>query len=157
MIEIIRAHILPAAYRLLPPEMESEAATAMLIAIGWQESRFVHRKQISGPAKGFWQFERGGGVAGVLSHPSTRDHVRDAMDALKYPFSPTPHWAHTTLTDNDILAAVFARLLLWTVPHALPDRQSPNDGWHQYISGWRPGRPHPETWAEAWVEGWRGR
>ena len=28
----------------------------MLLAIGLQESRFVHRRQIGGPACGFWQF-----------------------------------------------------------------------------------------------------
>src|SRR6185295_15393953 len=26
----------------------------------------------AGPARGFWQFERGGGVTGVLNHPASR-------------------------------------------------------------------------------------
>src|SRR5690606_35531315 len=56
------------AYALLPSRMDSDRATVMLLAIGLQESRFEHRRQIKGPARGFWQFERGGGVRGVMTH-----------------------------------------------------------------------------------------
>ena len=155
MIEIVREHLIPAAYAVLPPAMASGHATAMLVAIGWQESRFLHRRQINGPARGYWQFELGGAVTGILSHHRTREPLRAAMDALGYRFSPTPHWAHSTIEHNDVLAAVFARLLLWTLPQPLPDRTDPDGGWLQYVRGWRPGRPHPATWSQAWLEGWR--
>ena len=59
----ILATIIDPALRILPPMMTSDAAKAMLLAIGMQESRLTHRKQIVGPAMGLWQFERGGGVA----------------------------------------------------------------------------------------------
>lgn len=55
---------------------------------------------------------------------------------------------------NDVLAAVFARLLLWTLPDALPDVHSYEDGWHQYVSAWRPGKPHPATWRGLYGVAW---
>ncbi|WP_199533145.1 hypothetical protein [Thiopseudomonas alkaliphila] len=56
------------ALALLPARMKSKKAVVMMLAIGLQESRFIHRRQIKGPARGFWQFEKGGGVYGVLNH-----------------------------------------------------------------------------------------
>ena len=44
------------ALALLPSAMDTPQAHCMLLAIGLQESRFVHRRQIGGPACGFWQF-----------------------------------------------------------------------------------------------------
>jgi hypothetical protein len=42
----------------LLPFMDSPKARVLSAAIGHQESRFIHRRQINGPARGFWQFER---------------------------------------------------------------------------------------------------
>ena len=53
------------ALSLLPPVMDTRAARAMIISICLQESRLQHRRQIGGPARGFAQFERGGGVCPV--------------------------------------------------------------------------------------------
>src|SRR5690606_38643231 len=69
------------AYALLPSRMDSDRATVMLLAIGLQESRFEHRRQIKGPARGFWQFERGRGVRGVLTHPATAALAREVCVA----------------------------------------------------------------------------
>lgn len=154
MIDHVRRFILPAAYDLLPPVMASDQATAMLLAIGWQESRFAYRRQVNGPARGFWQFESGGGVAGVLSHQDTKTLARKALVALAYPHEPTPHGVHMALEHNDVLAAVFARLLLWTLPGTLPQKFEPDTGWFQYVSGWRPGKPHPDVWSQSWSMGW---
>ena len=52
----ILATIIEPTLRILPPMMTSDAAKAMLLAIGMQESRLTHRKQIGGPAMGLWQF-----------------------------------------------------------------------------------------------------
>jgi hypothetical protein len=49
---------------------------------------------------------------------------------------------------NDIVAASAARLLLYTLPQALPVNAA--EGWDQYIAAWRPGKPHPEKWSECW-------
>ncbi len=68
------------ALALLPATMDTPAARVMLLAIGLQEGRFMHRRQIGGPARGFWQFEKGtrasrGGVWGVFLHAASRDHL----------------------------------------------------------------------------------
>lgn len=147
------AHVLPAAYALLPTKMQSPRATAMLLAIGLQESRFEHRTQIGGPAHGFWQFERGGGVRGVLTHPSTAHYIAGVMDSLCYAGDSTDA-CYQAIVHNDVLAACFARLLLWTVPGRLPDAQGADAGWQQYLDGWRPGKPHPETWRTCFDSAW---
>jgi hypothetical protein len=116
----------------------------MLVAIALQESRFEHRLQIRGPARGFWQFERAGGVAGVIRHPSTKGLIRGACERLH--FSCTPEACHEAIAYNDTLACIFARLLLWTVPGPLPEINDANEAWDYYLDAWRPGKPHRETW-----------
>jgi hypothetical protein len=145
-------HILPAALALLPPRMDTPEARAMLIAIGLQESKFQHRRQVQGPARGYWQFEQGGGVAGVVTHPASNGYALAACDMLDY--SPVVSVVYPALADNDILACAFARLLLWTLPGALPTITQPDKGWAQYIAAWRPGRPHVETWIGCWARAW---
>lgn len=154
MIEQIQRFIIPAAYSLLPDTMQSRASTAMLLAIGLQESKFQHRTQVGGPAHGFWQFELAGGVTGVLRHPATAEHAQRALRALQYPKVTTPSSVYALLPDHDVLAAVFARLLLWTVPGRLPTKEQAAAGWRQYIDGWRPGTPHPETWNAYFASAW---
>lgn len=153
MIEHIRRYVVPAAWSVLPKDMASERAERLLLAIGWQESRFVYRQQVNGPARGFWQFEQIG-VAGVLGHSQTQAHARKAMLLLAYPHPPTPYGVQVAIEHNDVLATVLARLLLWTVPGPLPDKDEPDAGWAAYVMGWRPGRPRPETWAESWAIAW---
>lgn len=144
MIEHTLAYTFPAAFSLLPAHMESAKARAMLLAIGLQESRFEYRRQIRGPAVGLFQFEKGGGVRGVLSHPASADHAARACEALLY--AADADIVYEALADNDVLATVFARLLLWTIRDALPT--TVEEGWRQYLSVWRPGKPHPETWPD---------
>ena len=145
-------HIITPALRILPPMMTSDAAKAMLLAIGMQESRLTHRKQIGGPARGLWQFERGGGVAGVLRHPRTQGHA--ATVCWRLGNAGTTASVYHQLASDDVLAACFARLLLWTLPDALPGRERVAEGWGQYIRAWRPGKPRPETWADFYAQAW---
>lgn len=148
MIEQVRRYILPCAYSVLPAPMASEAATRLLLAIGVQESGFEHRHQIGGPAVGFFQFEQAGGVRGVLSHPQTRQPIRDALKALRYSPDASTWSCFDAIRHNDVLACVFARLLLWTLPDPLPtDAQT---GWSQYRAAWRPGKPRLSDWSESW-------
>lgn len=157
MIDHILQFTVPAAYALLPPKMQSPRATAMLLAIGFQESRFTERRQIGGPARGFWQFEAGGGVKGVLEHPSTADVIADVLEQLEYSTTVSPAGVtlrHLAIEHNDTLAFCFARCLLWTVPGALPGPGEADLGWVQYIAGWRPGRPHRATWDAFYAEAW---
>ncbi len=141
-MNIIDTIITPAA-RLLP-HMDSPKARMMLLAIGLQESRFEHRRQIGGPARGHWQFESGGGVRGVLMHKtSSYDaakvcHARGVGSSTKEVYERLEH--------DDILACCFARLLLWTDAHPLPMIGDVEGSWDYYERNWRPGKPHPHTW-----------
>lgn len=141
--EVYDTAILP-AYTLLPSGMASERATQMLLAIGLQESRFEHRRQIGGPARGFWQFERGGGVKGVLTHPASKQAARDVC--TRFDIGWDSGEVYRELVDNDVLAAAFARLLLYTDPAPLPRLGAEADAWDYYIRNWRPGKPHLGTW-----------
>lgn len=134
----------------------------MLLAIGLQESAFEHRRQKNyGPARGFWQFEKDGGTRGVLRHADTQGHAFRVLRHLRYGHlfdtngRPKTTEIHYTLHDNDVLACVFARLLLFTVPGRLPGRDQPGVGWDQYIEGWRPGKPHRGTWDGNFEHAWR--
>lgn len=154
MIDLVHRVIVPASLSLLPSEMDSRPARALLLAIGLQESRFLHRRQVRGPARGYWQFEAGGGVRGVLRHRATAAHAQRILAALRYGPDPPVEAVHAALEHNDILACVFARLLLWTTPGVLPNETAPDLAWQTYVSAWRPGKPHPETWAAFYEEAW---
>lgn len=134
------------AMALLPPQMDTVAARTLLLAIAYQESALKHRRQINGPATGYWQFEQGGGVRGVLTHPASKPHIQKALVALDYAPDATPAECYAAIEHNDILATVFARLLLWTDPLPLPDGEG--GGLNLYLKTWRPGKPHPGKWPE---------
>jgi hypothetical protein len=149
MFELFRDHILDAGLALLPPRMDSPLARRYLLAICLQESRFEHRRQIGGPAKSFAQFERSG-VLGLIRHTATAPHLQSAVVALKYDaeMATDDVGIHAAIEHNDVLACVVARLNLWWLPEPLAEDR--DGAWDQYLKSWRPGRPHPETWAECW-------
>ena len=151
--DLLETAIIP-ALRLLPEKMDSDAAIAMCIVIAIQESRIKHRRQIGGPARGYWQFEQGGGVRGVLTHTASQQHIRTVLAALDYDPASDPAACYAAIEHNDILAAAFARLLLWTLPDALPVCNAPGVGWTQYARTWRPGKPHRETWDGHFATAW---
>lgn len=155
-------HVFPVAATLLPPQMSSPEAWAMLVAIGRQESAFLYRRQVAarrgteailGPARGWWQFEEGGGVAGVLEHHSTRNIAAEVLNTLGYRLA-TQRAVHAAIEHNDVLAACFARLLLWTSAGALPTAREASRGWAMYVSTWRPGKPHESTWSGHFDAAW---
>jgi len=148
----VLAYSIPAALSLLPATMDTPAARAMLLAIGLQESKFQHRRQVQGPARGYWQFELVG-VLGVAEHRASRSVASSVCEQLGYPQNNIAA-IYDAIADNDVLACAFARLLLWTLPDALPRRDDAPVGWSQYRRTWRPGRPHPETWAACWDQAW---
>lgn len=155
MIALAHRFILPCAYAVLPAAMQSPKATALLLAIALQESKFQERRQVHGPARGFFQFEKLGGVVGVMTHARTRGPLATALTELRYARAIGDAEAlHAILEHNDVVACVFARLLLWTVPLALPNRDETDFGWMSYRDGWRPGRPHRETWNSYYAEAW---
>lgn len=141
----IRDILTPAA-ELLPARLDSFEARVLLLTIGQQESRFLYRRQMGdGPARGFWQFERGGGVKGIFNHATTRGPLHAICAARDVTFEITSIWA--TLETDDILAACCARLLLLSDPKPLPALHDVAGAWNLYaLRTWRPGKPHRETW-----------
>lgn len=142
---ILRSAINP-ALALLPVKMDSDAARVILLAITLQEADAIHRVQFGGgPAHGLWGFEENGGVRGVMHHPNSRDYARAICSSRHLPFNRRVVWE--ALPNDDILAASFARLLLWTDFHPLPGVDASDaETWNYYERNWRPGKPRPEKW-----------
>lgn len=132
------------AMKLLPKELNSKEAAQMALTIGLQESRLVYRHQIGGPAHGLWQFEKGGGVKGVLTHKATAWYAKEAQKALQRGVGISD--AYGALEHDDALAAVFARLLLYSDQYRLPEIGQTQRAWNLYLRTWRPGKPHEKTW-----------
>lgn len=141
--------LLKEAFSYLPPNMTTPAAGQMVLAIVYQESNGIYRRQLgNGPARGLAQFELGGGVKGVMTHEASKDLaaeicVKRGVDPKNF------RQVWSALEIDDVLALALARLLLWTDRGALPTTQS--DGWLTYLRVWRPGKPHPEKWAASWA------
>lgn len=141
---------------------DGPAAETMMLAIGLQESRFIHRDQVVpgkpagsvGPATGFWQFEMGGGVAGVMQHATTADIARHVAAASGVAFDRDVIWRAFATPAGDQLAAAFARLLLFSDARALPAPAvaAEEEAWQCYLRNWRPGKPHRATWGGFWAQ-----
>lgn len=126
--------------------MDSVQARVILHAIGLQESKLEFRRQHgNGPALGLWQFERGGGVRGVLEHQASRFWAHGLCEDRGVKPQAMAVWR--ALEHDDVLAAGFARLLLFTDPRPLPAITEAQAGWIYYLRNWRPGKPHPRAWA----------
>ncbi|WP_411887331.1 hypothetical protein [Hydrocarboniphaga effusa] len=134
---------------LLPERMASAEAEVMLLAIALQESRLVHRRQIGGPARGYLQFERGGGVVGVLTHSATKDFAAKLCSDLDY--KADADVVYGAIENNDVLAFGFGRLLLFSDPAPLPKMGDVQGAWEYYKRLWRPGKPKPDTWPDMYA------
>lgn len=131
----------------------SADAERFLLAVALQESGLVHRYQVldggrKRPARGYWQFEAGGGVKGVLHHPASRDLARKLCISRGVNCAcQDAAWA--ALEHDAILAAGFARLLLWTDKQTIPTTSA--GAWVCYAARlWLPGKPHPKAWPANW-------
>jgi hypothetical protein len=136
------------AMALLPKAMDRLEATLLLLAISGQEADLHHRFQVltggaKGPARGLWQFEKGG-VRGVCRHSQSMEPMRLLCRARDVSLDPTPIWEQ--LEFDDVLAAGVARLLLWTHPKRLPAVGDEQQAWDYYEWLWRPGKPRPKDW-----------
>lgn len=151
---LLKSAILPALDELATLGIPASVQAArFLLAIALQESGLKHRRQVVvggeelGPASGWFQFEKGGGCAGVLAFPVVGGMMQNLCDAYNVPKTAQGLWA--AMQYQDIIAAAAARLLIYTLPQALP--KTADEGWQQYLRAWRPGKPHPETWAAHWM------
>lgn len=155
MSNTVRMAINEALTEFLPVRMNTQVARLMMLAIQKQEDPEERRYQVvrrvggtlpenvvgpntaKGPARGLWQFEAGGGISGVLKHPSTEEHIRVICEHFNVP--PTPKACWEAVEHNDILAACFARLLLWSDPLPLPKVSDAEGAFELYLRTWRPG------------------
>jgi len=145
MLREVIEGVFPQAFSLLPMRLDSLEARLELLTIGRQESRFIYRRQIGGPARSFWQMEEGGGVRGVLMHPTTTALIREVCAARQVQCNVPA--VYRAIENDDVLACCMARLLLWTDAKPLPAFDDVDGSWDYYVRNWRPGKPHRETWA----------
>ena len=137
--------IIDTALVTLPAAMTSPEARLFLLTVSGQEADFRHRWQIHdakrpdsmGAARGLWQFECMGATNGVLTHARTKTMAAQAATLAGLPATAQAVWG--ALHRDDHLAAVFARLLMWTNPHALPKIGDVEAAWQFYLNEWRPG------------------
>ncbi len=130
--------------------VSDDKARVLVMAIAGQESGWQFRRQIGGPARSFWQFEQGGGVAGLLQVTSSK--LQAVCAALDIPFNSADIFQ--AMAWNDTLACCMARLLLWSDPRPLPPAGVPDLGWTYYLHNWRPGMPHPDSWYKCYGIAW---
>jgi hypothetical protein len=157
----IRQQAIAPALALLPANMNSPEAEIVLLTIGLQESLFQHRRQIKGPARSFWQAEKGGGmIAGLLNYHDPKNRKLSHDLCIARGVKPVAEDVYAAIEFDDVLAAGLARLLLWTDPARLP-REHDVDGGFAYLRTWRPGayeRGNPgdrqklrDKWAKNWA------
>lgn len=118
------------------------SARVLVMAIAGQESRWKDRRQIGGPARSYWQFEKSGGVDDVFR--ATGRQLGTVCAACDVPYDPTT--VFEAMAWHDTLACAMARLLLWTDPAPLPAVGDKEAGWTYYSRCWRPGMPRRESW-----------
>jgi len=146
--ELALSQIIVPALAELGDGMDSSAARVQILTTGMQESGLKYRHQVSGPAHGLFQFERGGGVRGVLTHSASQRRARALCEL--HGVAPAVAAVYEAIEHDDVLAAGFARLLLWTLPIALPAIGDEQGAWEQYIAAWRPGKPHRDRWSKVY-------
>lgn len=127
------------ALSLLPAKLNTELACKYLLAIGYQESKFIRRTQISGPAIGYWQFEL---PTIDLVYQKAEQSLGFIMNFLDIPTRDI----YTAFKYNEILQAAFARWLLYFDPSPLVPIEQLEESWNIYLSAWRPGKPRKDAW-----------
>lgn len=128
------------------PEIKTTAANnsrALIMATAGQESAWKERRQIGGPARSYWQFEKGGGVSDVFR--VAPNQLRYVCNTFDIPFDPTT--VFEAMAWHDELACAMARLNYWINPAPLPAFGDVEANWQYYLDTWRPGMPHHDTWA----------
>lgn len=150
---LYRTAIIPALAELSVMGIPATPYSARIVlAIALQESNLAHRRQLTsdgkeaGPASSFWQFEVGGGCKGVLKHEKAGPIMTKLCDAYNVKADPLALWE--AMQYNDVIAAIAARVLVFTLPDKLP--ATADEGWKQYTDAWRPGKPHPDRWQNCW-------
>jgi hypothetical protein len=128
---------------LAPTIRDVPESRVLLMTIAGIESNWSARRQIGGPARSFWQFEQGGGVAELLGMIFVAPILRAACSQLDIPSDSATIFE--AMAWNDSLACTMARLLLWQDPMPLPVLGDTTNGYAYYLRNWRPGAPQGIT------------
>lgn len=129
---------------LINDDSDTINARVLLTAIALQESGDLkHRRQVGGPARGWWQFEAYNAATESVVRTKFGRGLCEAL-AVK----PVTDIAHAALEHNDLLAFGFARRLLIFDPQPIPDPSDIEGTYSCYTRNWRPGKEHPEAWPE---------
>lgn len=149
-----------AGLALLPSRFTSNAARIQLYATSRQENPDRHPRQLikkggilvpEGPAAGDYQFEKGGGVIGVLTHATVKQLT--AQVCRTRGVAPTVDGIYAAIQADAPLAAALARLLYWTDPKPLPVAGDSEGAFALYLRTWRPGAyaRQPEELIAKWA------
>lgn len=142
--DFYKSVLVPAAEAFQPAAFDSIEARCMLLAIAGQESGWSERiQQPIGYARGFWQCEEYGAVAGVLSAVPSK--MADICAKCAVP--PDRATVFEAIAYHDGLAYAVARLALWLDPPRLPAVGDALASYGTYIRVWRPGAPSASRWA----------
>jgi len=136
--------VLEPGLALLPRNMDTPEARVFLTAVAGQESHWRFRLQIGGTARGYYQCELRGAVAGVLGSPATSMQFAAVCRTLD--IEPSAPEVYEAIAWCDALATALARLIPWMEPAPLPVIGDVGGSWTCYERCWKPGRPAPERW-----------
>lgn len=137
-----------AGLALLPESLGTLDARVQLYATSIQENptrapRQIIRKdgklQPVGPAAGDYQFEKTGGIAGLVRFKNARvsNMLADVCNARRVAI--TVDALFDAIQVDPVLAAALARLLYFTDSGALPKAGAEQYAWDVYLRTWRPG------------------
>lgn len=137
-----------AGLALLPDALRTLDAKVQLYATSIQENptraprqliKKDGRLQPIGPAAGDYQFEKTGGIRGLLNFKNDRvqSMLRSVCAARQVP--QTIDGLFDGIQTDPILAAALARLLYFTDAGALPKAGAEQYAWEVYLRTWRPG------------------
>lgn len=131
-------------------QMDCPEARVLLMAIAGQESGLSQRLQEPTPvARGYWQCEQSGAVLDVLTSDQTGPMLHSVCTLFDIPSGLDV--VFEAIAWHDLLAFSVARMALWLNPAALPGVGDAAAGWNYYVDTWRPGKPRPDAWADAYA------
>lgn len=133
---------------LLPENLRTIDARVLLYATSTQENptrspRQIIRKdgklQPVGPAGGDYQFEKTGGIRGLVNFKSPRLQGMLADVCKARGVAVNVDALFDAIQTDPILAAALARLLYFTDSAPLPKAGDEQNAWNTYLRTWRPG------------------
>lgn len=137
----------PALEWLGADKYDGPGVRLQMLTTALQESNLEYRRQMGdGPAKSFYQMERGGMVNSLLNHPSNRIRSTALAACAWRGVQPVAMDVWNAIENDDVLASVLARLGYLADPQPLPEVGNVDAAWLCYLRNWRPGKPHPEKW-----------